>query len=58
MKKILLPCLCILSLSACNDETEEQGERLVGFSVGQIAGNPIIEKKNYKIQDNKIYKLS
>lgn len=55
MKKILLPCLCILSLSACNDETEEQGERLVGFSVGQIAGNPIIEKKNYKIQDNKIY---
>lgn len=55
MKKILLSCLCILSLSACDDETEEQSERLVGFSVGQIAGNPVIEKKNYKIQDNKIY---
>ncbi|ARD30348.1 hypothetical protein [Acinetobacter lactucae] len=55
MKKILLSCLCILSLSACNDETEEEGERLVGFSASQIAGNPIIEKKNYKIQDNKIY---
>ncbi|HGF9411608.1 TPA: hypothetical protein ACJETM_000450, partial [Acinetobacter baumannii] len=38
-----------------DDETEEQSERLVGFSVGQIAGNPVIEKKNYKIQDNKIY---
>ncbi|MDC5403459.1 hypothetical protein OHW78_02210 [Acinetobacter baumannii] len=23
--------------------------------MGQIAGNPVIEKKNYKIQDNKIY---
>lgn len=55
MKKLILPCLCILSLSACNDETEEQGERLVGFSASQIAGNPMIEKKNYKIQDNKIY---
>ncbi|MGU3312212.1 hypothetical protein [Acinetobacter sp. M5A5_2a] len=55
MKKLILSCLCILSLSACNDETEEQGERLVSFSASQIAGNPMIEKKNYKIQDNKIY---
>ncbi|EPL1604591.1 hypothetical protein KKI82_003838, partial [Acinetobacter baumannii] len=55
MKKILLSCLCILSLSACDDETEEQSEQLVGFSASQVAGIPMLEKNNYKILDNKIY---
>ncbi|AVO90789.1 hypothetical protein [Acinetobacter baumannii] len=44
MKKILLSCLCILSLSACDDETEEQSEQLVGFSASQVAGIPMLEK--------------
>lgn len=62
MKKLILSCLCAFGLSACNEsDNQEQdtsatpAQTLVGFSASQIAGNPMLEKKNYKIQDNKIY---
>lgn len=45
-------------LVACEDiETDEQTtpQTLVGFSTEQIAGSAVVERKDYKIQDNNLY---